>query len=173
MSCLIVPAITSDWCADNGGNEGGIKSIHIIAEDDHGDLPAVTVDTWTIGTDIPLVDATNAGWVSWDVQEDTASHQEAIQDSGRAQHTLTFTLPKDTATKRYVLATMTGGCCKFSIGYTDNNGMTKVIPGMKVRYEFNSGLGGDNDDASEFIVTASKIGKPAYHYTGAFLAQTP
>lgn len=170
MACLVVPAIVSDWCPDN---EGGIQTLRVIASDDHGDIPAVDADTWTVSTDIPLTDATNAGWVEWDVLEDSASHTESIQDSGRAQHTLSFTLPKDTATKRRIMAVMSSGCCKFTFGYTDNNGMSKVIPNMKVRYEYNTGLGGDNDDSNEYVVTASKIGKPAYDYTGAFLAQTP
>lgn len=166
MACLNVPAIASDWCPDN---EGGIQTLYLIAQDDHGTLPAVDADTWTISTDIPLTDALVAGWVSWDFLEDSCSHTESIQDSGRAQHTLTFTLPKDTATKRYLMSTMSAGCCKFSVGYTDNNGLTKVIPGMKLRHEYSTGLGGDNDDSNEYVVSLTKIGKPAYHYSGAFL----
>lgn len=169
MNCIVVPAIVADWCPDN---EGGIKSIHIIAEGDLGDTPAVDAGTWTVSTDVPLVDAANAGWVSWDFLEDSASHQESGQDSGRIQHTVNYTIPKDSAVKRYILATMAAGCCKFALGYTDNNDVTKLIRNLKLRYEYNTGLGGDNDDSNEYVVSMTKIGKAAYIYTGNFTPQT-
>lgn len=172
MGCIIVPAFVEvDVCGDN---EAGVKSIHLIAEDDLTfPLPAVDVDTRTISTDVVLVDATTAGFEEWTFLEETAQHTENSNDNGGFDHTLELVIPKDSAIKRYVFAAMAGGCCKFAAIYTDNNGVQKLIDGLSFRRDYATGLGGQQNDRNQYTLRFTKSGGAAYVYTGSIPVKTP
>lgn len=170
MGCVAVPYLDETECPESEGGSTG--TLEIIAMDDLGAQPALTADTHTIATDWPLVDAANAGWSQWRILEDTLTFSEEPTDSGRVTINVAGTIVGDDATKRYILAKMNAGCCKFAVGITSNDGITYVIPNVRFRRNFTLGLGGTNDDRVEYTLAISKVGKPAYIYTGAFLRLT-
>lgn len=170
MSCVVVPDIDAEDCSQAEGGTTG--KLEIIAMDDVGSIADPDTDTWTISTDVTLADAAVAGFSTWGFLEDTLILNEEATDTGRVNLQIAGTIVGDSTTKRYILSKMNSGCCKFLIGLTTNDGLTYLVPNVKFRRNFTTGLGGDNDDRVQYDVAISKIGQPAYLYTGAFTRKT-
>ena len=164
MACITIPNINATSCVTSDGGTTGILKIVSMADVDT--IPGVTADTWTVATDVTLTTGTD--WADWHLLEDTLQMTEEPTDSGRVNITVSGTIVADDAAKRYTLKEMNSGCCKYALSFTTNDGVTYLIDKMKFRRTFTTGLGGDNDDRTEYTFTATKIGKPAYVYTGAY-----
>ena len=165
-ACVVVPNIDDQDCAQaEGGTTGRLE---IIAMDDVDTIPDPDTESWTISSDVTLVDAAVAGFSTWGFLEDTLIMNEEATDTGRVNLQIAGTIVGDSTTKRYILNKMNSGCCKFLVGLTTNDGLTYLVPNVKFRRNFTTGLGGDNDDRVQYDVAISKIGQPAYLYTGTF-----
>lgn len=168
--CVQVTEIDDIAC---GENEAGVETINIISDNDLTfPLPAVDADTHTISTDVVLVDALVAGFVSWKFLEDNCKHDETSNDNGQYEHLIELKIPKDDAAKRTLFKKMNSRCCRYTVIYTDKNGMSKLIPTMKFKDNFTTGNGGDNNDNNEYTVQFTKTGEKAYTYEGTVPVQT-
>jgi hypothetical protein len=164
MSCVHVPAIEEvDACE----NDAGVEILHVIADNDLVfPLPAVTADSHTIPTDLSLVDSAVAGFEKWTFLEESCEHKEDANDNGKYDSLFEMKFPKDDEDKRYLFKKMNSRCCRWSIIYTDENGMQKLQTGLKFKDNFTTGKGGTNNDNNEYTVQFSKTGDKAYTYTG-------
>lgn len=168
--CVHVPAIDELGC---GENEAGVETIYVISDLDLVfPLPAVDVDTHTISTDLSLTDALVAGFEAWKFLEDNCKHDETANDNGQYDHLIELKIPRDDAAKRALFSKMNSRCCRWSVIYTDKNGMTKLATTLKFKDNYTTGNGGENNDNNEYTVQFTKTGIKAYHYTGVVPVKT-
>jgi hypothetical protein len=168
--CIKVPAIDELGC---GENEAGVEAIHVISDNDLVfPLPAVDVDTHTISSDLVLVDALVAGFETWKFLEDNCKHDETANDNGQYDHLIELKIPKDDPVKRNLFGKMNSRCCRWSVIYTDKNGMTKLVTGLRFKDNFTTGNGGEGNDNNEYTVQFLKTGSKAYHYSGVIPVKT-
>ena len=165
MATIVVPAFVEDVVC--GDNEAGVKTLHIIANDDLTfPLPAVDADSRTISTDVVLIDNTVAGFEEWTYLESTGVHEENSNDNDNYDHLVELIIPKDSAIKRHVFTAMANGCSKFTLIYTDENGIQKLVDSLTFKRDYTTGRGGTANDRNQYTLRFTKTGAAAYIYTG-------
>lgn len=144
-----------------GTNTAGNKMLYLANMDDLLTVPAPDADTRTISTDIVM--DTGDQFFAFGFTEDTCQHTENINDNDSAIGAITAFFGKDEDKKRHRFTTMIGG--KFAVIITDENNVTKYIPNVRFRWDFDSGTDSEND-RNGYTVRMSYKGEPAYIYEG-------
>jgi len=158
-----IPQLAFDLCEDN---DAGVRTLDIIS--DGGlvfPLPTADATTRIIGTDVVLTDAATEGFETLPFTEETCRHTENSNDNGNFDHIVEAIIPKDDAIKRNMFAKMGNKCEKYTVVYTDENGLVKIIPSMIFTRDYDSGAA--TTDQNAYTVRFTKTGSAAFVYQGA------